>query len=151
MQSSFRTAILPLFATALTVLGISYSACQDSNAEGQNGSPAKALREEIVHYEQELNDLKKIHQDHIKAYSYEMGCNGQSQALEVINNHNQLIDHLNQRLQYHKLQLIQSDTSNIARNSKQLEELKKDEEELTRGGNDIRTGLNDITPTHVTK
>jgi hypothetical protein len=135
----------------MVVFGISYSACHDSKADAPAGGPTQELRKEISQFEQELTDLRKVHEDQIKQYSNEMGCIGESKTLEIINAHNALLDHFKQRLEYHKLQMIQADTTNSERNKHQLEELKKDEQELTNNSEEIRNGLEAFTPTHVTK
>ena len=150
-MQTYRNSILPLFAIVLTILGVTYSACNDSKADTGNETPAGELRQEVNRFGQQLEELRTLHEGHIKAYSEEMGCVSNSKALEIINHHNELLDHLTQRLEYHKLQLIQADTSNTGRNKAQLEELKKDENELAKDGDEIRNGLDQFVPTHATK
>jgi len=151
-MQTYRSSILPFAALILTLLGLSYSACHESKAEGQSGSGAAELKQEILRFEETLSELKLIHQGHVTTYSGEMGCTGDSKALEIINMHNELIDHAQARLEYHKLQLIQADTTNQERNNAELAELKKDLEQLESDGQQIRTGFDNFTPaTHVTK
>lgn len=150
-MQTYRNSILPLIAITLTVLGISYTACHDSRAGAPESGPAQELRQEISHFEQDITELRKVHDEHIKAYANEMGCVGESKTLEIINHHNALLDHLKNRLEYHKLQIIQSDTTNTERNRIQLEDLKKDEQELAKDAEVIRTGFDEFVPTHATK
>lgn len=150
-MQTYRNSILPLFAIVLAVLGVTYTACNDSKADTGNESPASELRQEVNHFGQEVEELRTLHEGHIKSYGEEMGCMSNSKALEVINHHNELLEHLTKRLEYHKLQLIQADTSNAVRNRAQLEELKKDEVELSKDGDEIRNGLDQFVPTHATK
>jgi hypothetical protein len=149
----YRSSILPLIAFIFTLMGITYSACHESKAKDQSSpSGATELRQEVTRFEQDLTDLKTIHDQHIKAYSDEMGTMRDSKALEVINKHKALLEHHTSRLDYHKLQLVQADTTNAGRNKAELEELKKDMQQLTNDAQVIRTGLDDFSPpTHVTK
>ncbi len=130
---------------------MSYSACHESKAESKPYSGAIELKEEITNFENALKELKSVHDQHVKDYSAEMGCNGNSKALGIISYHNELLEFLNHKLEYHKLQFIQADTSDQERNKKQLAELKKDFELLQADGQEIRTGLDNYPPTHVTK
>lgn len=150
-MQTYRTSILPLFAIFLTFMAISYSACHETIAETKPTGGASELKNEISRFEKELGELKLINDGHVKEYSAEMGCNGNSQALEIIKHHNDLIDSLTQKLEYHKLQLIQADTTNQDRNKVELEQLKKDFQDLETDAQEIRTGLVNIPPTHVTK
>ncbi len=149
----YRSSILPLIAFIFTLMGISYSACHESKAKDQSSpSGASELRLEVSRFEQSLEELKLVHDQHIKAYSDEMGTMRDSKALEVINKHNALLEHHTSRLDYHKLQMAHADTTNAARNKTELEELKKDIQQLTNDAQVIRTGLDDFSPpTHVTK
>lgn len=135
----------------LAILGISYSACNDSKADSISKSPAAELRQEIGRFELQYKELNSLHENQVGSYANDMGCAGNSKALELINNHQAILDHLGQRLQYHKLQLIQSDTTNEQRNNDQLAELKKDLQDLDSNAGEIRTGLDKFVPTHVTK
>ena len=150
-MQTYRQSILPVFAIALAILGISYSACNDSKADSGSKTPAAELRQEINRFELKFEELSDLHEKQVGSYASDMGCAGNSNALEIINTHQAILDHLSQRLQYHKLQLIQSDTTNTARNKTQLIELKKDIQALDSSSVELRTGLDDFVPTHVTK
>jgi hypothetical protein len=150
-MQTYRSSILPLVAIFLTFMAITYSACHETIAETTPMSGASELKDEISRFAKALGELKLINDGHVKDYSAEMGCNGNSQALGIINHHNELIEALTKRLEYHKLQLIQADTSNQQRNKAELEELKKDFKDLDADGQEIKTGLVDIPPIHVTK
>ncbi|MBI3510501.1 MAG: hypothetical protein HY064_07535 [Bacteroidetes bacterium] len=146
-----RNAILPTLALALTMLGISYTACSDTKAEVNNAGPAAELRAQIVQFEMKLNEMKKVHQSHVQQYSNEMGCNSDSKALGLIKHHNDIITHYQQLLDYNKLQLIQSDTSNSVRNKAQLDDLMKNIASLENDAREIKNGFVDFTPEHITK
>jgi hypothetical protein len=143
--------ILPVVAIFLTFMAMSYSACHDSKAESRPSSGAIELKDEISRFEKELGELKKINDSHVQEYSEEMGCTANSKALEIIKHHNELIETLTKRLEYHKLQFIQADTANQQRNKAEMTELKNDFKELETDGQQIKTGLVAFPPTHVTK
>jgi hypothetical protein len=132
-------------------MAMSYSACHESKAELKPSSGALELKGEISRFEKELGQLKLINDGHVKEYSEEMGCTTNSKALEIIKHHNELIEALTKKLEYHKLQFIQSDTSNQARNKVEMDELKNDFKELEIDGQQIKTALEPFPPTHVTK
>src|SRR5882672_11000695 len=115
-MQTYRSSILPLVAILLTFTAITYSACHETIAETKPLSGAPELKAEISRFEKTLNELKLINDGHVKDYSAEMGCTGNSQALEIIKHHNELLESLTKKLEYHKLQLIQADTSNQERN-----------------------------------
>lgn len=146
-----RQSILPVFAILLAVFGITYSACNDSKADQGDTSPASEIRQEITRMEQKYKELSQLHESQVQRYATDMGCSANSTTLETINKHQAILDHFNQRIQYHKLQLIQADTANTGRNGQQLEELKKDLQDLSNNEAEIRNGLDKFTPTHVTK
>ena len=149
MQSN--RSLLPLFAFFFTIGAFFYSACNESKAGQKPTSTSSALAEQVARFEKELTGLKNIHLGHIKEYSDEMGCLRDSKALEIINHHNELLEKNSARLQYHKMQLIQSDTTNAERNNKQLEELKADMQQLENDAEVIKTGFDNFQPAHITR
>jgi hypothetical protein len=151
-MKSYRQSILPFFAVALAILGICYSACHDSKADTVSSNNVYHLKQEMVKFEEKFKSLKAIHENQLNGYVAEMGCNTNSQGLEIINKRQAMLDHFNQRLQYHKLQMIQADTTNAERNDKQLKELQSDIQELTGNEAEIRKGMEQTPiPMHVTK
>jgi hypothetical protein len=150
-MQTYRSSILPLFAILLSITAISYTSCHDTVAETKPGGSAAELKQQITRFEQTLTGLKLINDGHVKDYSEEMGCTSNSKALDIIKHHNELIEALNKRLGYHKLQLIQADTTNQERNKVELDELQKDFKTLETDAQEIRTGLVDYPPVHVTK
>jgi hypothetical protein len=132
-------------------MAFAYSACNDSVAENKSESGFTQLKEQIGKFEQTLTDLKTIHADHVKQYSGEMGCNRDSKALDIINQHNELLERNMQRLKYHKMKLAQTDSTNVDQNNAQLLELQKDFTQLNSDANEIRTGFDNFSPAHVTK
>lgn len=144
-------SLLPLFAFFFTIGAFFYSACNESKAEQKPASSSSALAEQVTQFEKELTELKNIHLGHIKKYSDEMGCLRDSKALEIVNHHNALLEKNSARLQYHKMQLIQADTTNNERNNKQLEELKIDRQQLENDADVIKTGFDNFQPAHITR
>lgn len=151
MVKTYKSSILPLFACLFALSALCYTACNESVAGQKSESGAAQLQEQVSKFQQTLTELKTLHADHVKKYSSEMGCNHDSKALEIISHHNDLLNKHTSRLQYHKMQLAQADTSNAQRNSAQLLELKKDFDQLNADGNEIRTGFDNIDPVHITK
>ena len=144
-------SFLPLFAFFFTLSALFYSACHESKAGQKPNSSSSALAERVSEFEKELTELKGIHQEHIKKYSDEMGCLRDSKALEIVNHHNELLEKNAARLKYHRMQLIQSDTTNAERNNKQLEELKADMQQLENDAEVIKTGFDNFQPAHITR
>ncbi|MDQ3110309.1 MAG: hypothetical protein M3R17_10470 [Bacteroidota bacterium] len=149
---TYRRSLLPLFAFLFSISAMFYSACHESKADQKNSSGVSGeLTEEVSIFEKKLAELKTIHANHIKTYSDEMGCVKDSKALDIVNRHKALLDKNSDRQNYHKMQLIQADTTNIERNDKQLEELKKDLIQLQADGEEIKNGFNNFSPAHITK
>lgn len=151
MVESFRSSILPLIAFIFTFLCLAYSACHESKAEQKDLAASTGLMEELSRFEIQLAELKAIHINHVKKYSDEMGCMKDSKALDIINKHNLLLDRHADRLQYHKMKILHSDTSNVERNNAQMNELKTDFQSLENDAAVIRTGFDNFSPAHVTK
>jgi hypothetical protein len=149
MQTSRN--FLPIIAFTLTIVALFYSACNESKADQKSTGTSSGLVEQVSLFEKELADLKVINENHIKTYSDEMGCLKDSKALEIINHHNELLDKNSDRLKYHKMQLIQADTTNATRNAEQLAVLKKDLLQLEADAAQIKTGFDNFVPTHITK
>lgn len=149
---TYRSSLLPLVALIFTIGSLLYSACNESNADQKKMTGASsALNEQVILFEKQLSELKLLHDNHIKAYSDEMGCVKDSKALEIVNQHKALLDGNSERQNYHKMQLIQADTTNLERNTAQLEVLKKDLAQLQADAEEIKTGFDNFTPAHITK
>jgi hypothetical protein len=149
MQST--RSLLPLFAFLFTLSAFFYSACNESKAGQKPSGSSSLLVEKVNQFENELTELKSIQQGHIKKYSDEMGCLRDSKALEIVNHHNDLLEKNAARLKYHRMQLIQADTTNAERNNKQLEELNKDLQQLENDAQVIKTGFDNFQPAHITR
>jgi head-tail adaptor len=146
-----KNILLPIAAVLVALFGISYSGCQESKADTKSTGTAGKIREEIVQYEQMYNELKKVQEANVTAYSEEMGVTSNSTALEQINKQNEIMENLRLRLEYHRLQLIQADTTNETRNELQLKEISEDIVKLKADGEIIRSGLGETVNTRVTK
>ena len=146
-----KTALLPILAVTLAFFGITYTACQESKADEKATGAAVEIREEIAQYQSLLNELKQIQQSNVVAYGQDMGVTSSSQGLEQINKQNELLEKNRLRLEYHRLQLIQADTTNATRNENQLKELSKDIATLKTEGELIRAGIDPVINTRVTK
>lgn len=147
-----RTLLLPVIAVLMAFIGISYSACQESKADTKSTGSAAKIREEITRFDQLLKELNKVQKDNVNAYSQEMGVSSNSNGLETISRQNEVLEKYRSRLEYHRLQLIQADTTNITRNELQLKEISDDITNLKTEGDVIRHGLLDEpVNTNVTK
>jgi len=146
-----KNILLPIAAVMLALFGISYSACQESKADTKSAGTASKIRQEIVQFEQMYNELKKVQETNVSAYSEEMGVTSNSTALEQISKQNEIMENLRLRLEYHRLQLIQADTTNETRNELQLKEISEDIVKLKADGEIIRTGFGGNVNTRVTK
>lgn len=143
--------LLPVAAVMMAFFGISYSACQESKADSKATGSAVQIREEIVKFDQLLKELNKVQQENIAAYSQEMGVTSNSNGLELINKQNEILETYRAKLESHRLQLIQADTTNQARNEMQLTELGNDIAQLQTDGEVIRHGMIETVNTKVTK
>lgn len=142
---------LPIAACFMAILGIGYSACQESKADSVPGGTVAAIRSEITKLDLVYQEVKATHEKNVIAYSQEMGVTSKSNALDKINTQRELIEKYRLRLEYHKLQLIQSDTSNQIRNENQLKELNKDLTAITSDGEIIKAGFSEPINTKATK
>jgi outer membrane murein-binding lipoprotein Lpp len=146
-----KSVFLPVFACIITVASLIYSGCSETQAHSSSDSSAAELKSEINRFGMALQEIRRINDEQVKLYGSEMGCNTQSNTLDLIKEHNELINHYDLRLEYHKLQLIQADTINTERNKAQLDEVRSDISALEKDAQEIRKGLTDFTPTHATK
>ena len=150
-KAKMKNILLPIAAVMLALFGISYSACQESKADTKSAGTASKIRQEIVQFEQMYNELKKVQETNVAAYSEEMGVTSNSTALEQISKQNEIMETLRLRLEYHRLQLIQADTTNETRNELQLKEISEDIVKLKVDGEIIRSGFGGNVNTRVTK
>lgn len=146
-----KNILLPIAAVMMAFFGISYSACQESKADNKATGSAAKIREEIVRFDQLLKELNKVQQENVAAYGQDMGVTSNSSALELINKQNEILATYHSKLESHRLQLIQADTTNQTRNELQLTELANDIEALKTDGEIIRGGLTETVNTKVTK
>lgn len=146
-----KNIVLPFVACLLAVLGIGYSACQESKADNVPGGTVATIRSEINKMDLLYQEVKSAHEKNVMAYGQEMGVTSNSNTLEKINNQRELIEKYRLRLEYHKLQLIQSDTSNQTRNENQLKELNSDLTALNLDAESIKAGFNETLNTKATK
>lgn len=147
-----KNLLLPLAAIMIALFGISYSGCQESKADTKETSKAAKIREEITRFDNMLKELNRIQQENVNAYSAEMGVSSNSNGLETITKQNEVLEKYRSRLDYHRLQLIQADTTNETRNEMQLKEIEADITQMQVDGDVIRKGLTEEpTNTKVTK
>lgn len=146
-----KQILLPIAAVMMAFFGISYSACQESKADSKATGSAAQIREDIARFDQLLKELNKIQQENVTAYSQDMGVTSNSNGLELINKQNEILETYHAKLESHRLQLIQADTTNQTRNEMQLTELENDITKLQADGEVIRHGLTETVNTKVTK
>lgn len=147
-----KTILLPVIAIIVAFFGISYSACQESKADTKSTGSAAKIREEITRFDQMLKELSKVQQENIAAYSQEMGVTSNSNGLETVSKQNEVLEKFRSRLEYHRLQLIQADTTNETRNEMQLKEISDDITTMEAEGDVIRHGMGEEpVNTKVTK
>lgn len=146
-----KNILLPIAAVMMAFFGISYSACQESKADNKATGSAVKIREEIARFDQLLKELNKIQQDNVTAYGQQMGVTSNSTGLELIGQQNEVLATYHAKLESHRLQFIQADTTNQTRNEMQLTELEKDITTLQTDGEIIRHGLSETVNTKVTK
>lgn len=151
-EEQMKTILLPLAAIMMALFGISYSGCQESKADTKTTGSAAKIKDEITKFEQLLKELEKVQVNNVNAYSQEMGVSNSSNGLELVSKQNEILDKYRSRLEYHRLQLIQADTTNETRNQIQIKEIETDISQLQTDGDIIRNGLsNDPVNTKVTK
>jgi hypothetical protein len=143
--------LLPIAAVMMAFFGISYSACQESKADTKATGSAAQIREEIARFDMMLKELNKIQQENVAAYSQDMGVTSNSNGLELITQQNEVLSAYHAKLESHRLQLIQADTTNQTRNEMQLTELANDMTQLQKDGEVIRLGMSETINTKVTK
>ena len=146
-----KNILLPIAAVMMAFFGISYSACQESKADAKATGSAAQIREEIARFDMMLKELNKVQQENVAAYSQDMGVTSNSTGLELINQQNEILETYHAKLESHRLQLIQADTTNETRNKMQLTELENDMAKLQQDGEVIRKGMNETVNTKVTK
>jgi hypothetical protein len=146
-----KNILLPIAAVMLALFGISYSACQESKADTKTTGSAAQIREDIARFDMMLKELNKIQQENVAAYSQEMGVTSNSNGLEIISSQNEILETYHSKLESHRLQLIQADTTNQMRNEMQLKELESDMTQLQKEGEVIRNGVTETVNTKVTK
>ncbi len=150
-HEQMKNILLPVAAIMMAFFGISYSACQESKADSKATGSAVQIREDIARFDQLLTELKKIQQANVTAYGQEMGVTSNSNGLELISKQNEILATYHEKLESHRLQLIQADTTNQTRNELQITELENDITALQTDGDIIRHGLNEEVNTKVTK
>jgi hypothetical protein len=146
-----KNILLPIAAVMMAFFGISYSACQESKADSKATGSAAQIREEIGRFDMMLKELNKIQQENVAAYSQDMGVTSNSNGLEIISRQNEILETYHAKLESHRLQLIQADTTNQTRNEMQLTELEADMSQLQKDGDFIRNGVSETVNTKVTK
>lgn len=146
-----KNIVLPFVACVMALLGIGYSACQESKADNLPTGEVALIRAEINKMDLLYQEVKSAHEKNVLAYGQEMGVTSNSNTLEKINTQRELIEKYRLRLEYHKLQLIQSDTSNHTRNENQLKELNSDLTALNQDAESIKVGFNESLNTKATK
>jgi len=146
-----KNIVLPLVACLMAMLGIGYSACQESKADNVPAGTVAEIRANITKLDLLYQEVKATHEKNVIAYGQEMGVTSSSNTLEKINNQRELIEKYRLRLEYHKLQFIQSDTSNQTRNENQLKELNADLAAFSKDAEIIKAGFNESLNTKATK
>ncbi len=146
-----KNILLPVIAVSMALIGIGYSACHESKADAKEVRSANQIRSEITQFEIVLKELNSINDQRITSYGEEMGVTSSSQGLEQITKRKEILENARLRLEYHRLQLIQADTTNETRNEIQLKELAEDLAQLKINGEIIRAGIGGEVNTRVTK
>jgi hypothetical protein len=146
-----KNIVLPLAACLMAMLGIGYSACQESKADNVPAGTVAEIRTNITKLDLLYQEMKTTHERNVIAYGQEMGVTSNSNTLEKINTQRELIEKYRLRLEYHKLQLIQSDTTNQTRNENQLKELNTDLAAFTTDAETIKAGFSESLNTKATK
>ncbi|MGL4596517.1 MAG: hypothetical protein ACRCYO_03255 [Bacteroidia bacterium] len=123
-MESLKSILLPLAALLLTLAGISYSACHESKANSPQVAGVQELHSELKSYQQAVEALQLTHTEWVEKYAKDMGCNSQSVQLEAVKQSDSLIQSYQEQLKYHQLELLQADTTDTIRNSRQLIQLR---------------------------
>jgi hypothetical protein len=150
-KREMKNIVLPFAACLMALLGIGYSACQESKADNLPSGTVASIRTEIGKFERLYEEMKSTHERNVLAYGQEMGVTSNSTTLEKISTQRDLIEQYRLRLEYHKLQLLQADTTNQTRNENQLKELNTDFTALTKDSEIIRAGFGEQVNTRATK
>lgn len=124
--------LLPFSAGLITIMAISYSACHESKADGANNSDVLVLSQDFHRYEEKIKEMATIHEEQVKNYTNEVGMASNSEALEMIQAHRQILEKHQSRLDYHRLQMLHSDTTDVNKTNKILSELKADFEVIVK-------------------
>lgn len=124
--------LLPLSAGLITIMAISYSACHESKADGVSNSGVLVLSQDLHRYEEKIKEMTAIHEEQVKNYTNEVGMTSNSEALEMIQEHKQILEKHQSRLDYHRLQMLHSDTTDISKTNKIQSELKADLEVIAK-------------------
>lgn len=146
-----KNIVLPLAACLMAMLGIGYSACQESKADNLSSGTVAEIRSNINKLDLLYQDVKSTYEKNVIAYGQEMGVTSNSNTLEKINGQRDIIEKYRLRLEYHKLQLVQSDTSNQTRNENQLKELNTDLAAFNKDAETIKAGFSESLNTKATK
>lgn len=146
-----KNFVLSFLAVTLAILGITYTGCKESNAEQKASGSTVEIKKNIAAYNQLLTELQAIHDKNITDYAQQMGVTSNSEGLAEITAQNALLDANRSRIEYHRLQLIQADTTNQTRNTFQLEELAADISKLQIDGEIIKAGIGETVITKVPK
>jgi hypothetical protein len=124
--------LLPFSAGLITIMAISYSACHESKADAANHSGTMVLSQDLHRYEEKIKEMTIIHEEQVKNYTNEVGMTSNSEALEMIQEHKQMLEKHQSRIDYHRLQMLHSDTTDISKTNKIQSELKADLEVIVK-------------------
>ncbi len=107
--------ILPILAGVLAVFGIVYSGCHESRAKNEAGT-AVELRKAIQLYEQQILEAETVHLANVEQYGKEMGVTTGSDVMPKITAQQELLKKHKEIVEAHKLELLQTDTTNADKN-----------------------------------
>jgi hypothetical protein len=141
--------LLPITATVITVLSISYSACHESKADGAKDSVSALVNSDFNKYEMKITELVKIHEEQVKLLTNEVGMTSNSEALDMIQKHKSLIEKHQSRLDYHRLQLLHGDTADTAKANTILNELKTDLELIAKDMDAVKADAESETSLNI--
>lgn len=124
--------LLPFSAGIITVMAISYSACHESKADAANDTLTAFVNKDFHRYEEKINEMTRLHEEQVKNYTDDVGMTSNSEALALIQSHKVLLEKHQSRLDYHRLQLLHGDTTDVVKTTKMQNELKVDLETITK-------------------
>lgn len=107
--------ILPILAGVLAVFGIVYSGCHESRAKNEAGTVVE-LRKAIQLYEQQILEAETVHLANVEQYGKEMGVTTGSDVMPKITAQQELLKKHKEIVEAHKLELLQTDTTNADKN-----------------------------------